>query len=71
MKPYEKRLKEISEQIQKVHDIDAKIKELENNKNFKKGIAFGVITGTVISGCMILINKFITKERNKKNVNAN
>lgn len=71
MKPYEKRLKEISEQIQKVHDIDAKIKELENNKNFKKGIAFGVIAGTVISGCMILINKFITKERNKKNVNAN
>lgn len=71
MKPYEKRLKEISEQIQKVQDIDAKIKKLENNKNFKKGIAFGVITGAVVSGCMILINKFMTKERNEKNVNAN
>lgn len=71
MKPYEKRLNEISEQIQKVHNLDAKIKELENNKNFNKGIAFGVIAGAMISGCLILINKFITKGRNKKNVNAN
>ncbi len=71
MKPYEKRLNEISEQIQKVHNLDAKIKELENNKNFNKGIAFGVIAGAMISGCLILINKFITKGRNKKNANAN
>lgn len=70
MEIFDNKLNKINIQFNKVDNLKAKINNLQNNKSLKKYIISGSLIGTVITACIVLINKHI-KKRGVKNVNTN
>lgn len=62
----DKNSEEITQEFKNINEIKNKINKLKNNKNLKKSIALGIISGAVISGCIVLVHKLIKRKENEE-----